>query len=137
MLCLQSACLAVVWCAMALLGTLYALLAFSLLGAGVVPLVLAVILVTAAVELVIIRRLLRCETPVRIPLSSIISFSSWITPDLCHPLAASVTNCLSGVSRVRGQSLNQVVINWMVNADLDTNVGKINQFRCKNIFPSS
>ena len=125
MLCLQSSCLTLVWAALALLGGLYSMLALSLLGPGVLALILAVILITIGVELIMVRRVMTCQSPVKLSLSSIISVTSKIAPWLPQPLSTSVANCLSGVRGPGRLSLNQRAINWIGNTDFDNIVGKI------------
>ena len=128
MLCLQSSCLTLVWAALALLGALYSMLALSLLGPGVLTLILAVILITIGVELIMVRRVMTCQSPVRLSLSSIFFVTSTIESWLAQPLSTSVTNCLSGVrgpGRLSQLSLNQMAINWISNTDFDNVVGKI------------
>ena len=129
MLCLQSSCLTLVWAALALLGALYSMLALSLLGPGVLTLILAVILITIGVELIMVRRVMTCQSPARLSLSSILCVTSTITSWLPQPLSTSVTNCLSGVRRSRRLSLNQMAINWIAETDFDNIVGKTNS--CK------
>ena len=127
MLCLQSSCLTLVWAGLALLGALYSMLALSLLGPGVLTLILAVILITIGVELIMVRRVMTCQSPVRLSLSSILFVTSTIAPWLPQPLSTSVTNCLSGVRGPGGLSqlsLNQMAINWISNTDFDNVVGK-------------
>ena len=127
MLCLQSSCLTLVWAGLALLGALYSMLALSLLGPGVLTLILAVILITIGVELIMVRRVMTCQSPVKLPLSSILFVTSTIASWLPQPLSTSVTNCLSGVrgpGRLSQLSLNQMAINWISNTDFDNVVGK-------------
>ena len=124
MLCLQSSCLTLVWAALALLGALYSMLALSLLGPGVLTLILAVILITIGVELIMVRRVMTCQSPVRFSMSSILFVTSTIAPWLPQPLSTSVTACVSGVRGPGRLSLNQMAINWISNTDFDNIVGK-------------
>ena len=121
MLCLQSSCLTLVWATLVLLGALYSMLALSLLGPGVLTLIMAGILITAGLELIMVRRVMTCQTPVRLSLSSILFVASTIAPWLPQPLATSVTNCLSGVRDPRRLSLSlyQMAIHWIGDTDFD------------------
>ena len=124
MLCLQSSCLAVMLVSLALLGAIY-----SMLGSGVLPIILTVILVTLGLGLLVVRGVMTCQSPVRLSLSSILFVTSSIARRLPQPLGTSVTNCLSGVRRSRRLSLNQMAINWIAETDFDNIVGKTNS--CK------
>ena len=134
MLCLQSSCLALMLVSLALLGAIYSMLALSLLGSGVLPIILAVILVTLGLGLFVVRGVMTCQSPVRLSLSSILFVTSTIARRLPQPLGTSVTNCLSGVRRSRRLSLNQMAINWIAETDFDNIVGKTNS--CKQKLPS-
>ena len=123
MLYLQSSWLKLVWVSLALLGALYSLLVLTVLGSGALLLILAVILVTTGLELVMVRRVMTCQSPVKLPLSTIQFVASKIAPCLSPPLATSVTNCLAGLRGARVVSLRQMAINWIGNTDFDNIVG--------------
>ena len=138
MFCLQSSCLALMFVSLALLGALYSILVFYLLGSGVLLIILAVILVTIGCGLFLVRGVMTCQSPVRLSLTSILLVTSTIARRLPQPLGTSVTNCLSGVRGARrlspALSLNQMAFHWIAETDFDNIVGKTNQ--CKQKIPS-
>ena len=126
MFCLQSSCLALMFVSLALLGALYSILVFYLLGSGVLLIILAVILVTIGCGLFLVRGVMTCQSPVRLSLTSILLVTSTIARRLPQPLGTSVTNCLSGVRGARRLSLNQMAFHWIAETDFDNIVGKTN-----------